>query len=395
MARIDQIQRRVLADSEKTTEFWRQLFGERMHFTWDETQPKNFQMGEQGLSKAIEELVQKTKEHLNKNVEPNRIGEASLFIREPHNDRLVLVYSTSTILRETDGIDSRIANWAENFDSKRKKLFYSLFDRLATRRNDERAREQRGLTGWIAVSGHYLLVNGEQDSAILELINKIRPETSPACNRYGPPFWGHRMSEAPSDPNRPKRYLGIPIKSIDSPETTIGVIRYSCPLEGAPLTVNDLAFFEEIGSILSALIHLESTKVRALRVAELPNQVDRLRRNGNIHDFLSFMSIGLRSQIISTYIDIGIVTERNEPRIRLVDAVGIDGAVSKHRDKLVDYLGQTDPPGFTWWLFKDAPQKPTICSSVVHDSSWKGSNTEIFYQAVLSALGIKEYTHPQ
>ena len=392
MARIDQIQRRVLADSEKATELWRRFFGKKINFTWEETPPKDFHAGETRLSQAVVQLVNEANEHLNQNVEPNRVGETSLFIREPRNDRLVLAHSTSTALREPDGTDPRIANWDENYDPNRKSLFYSLYDRLAARRNDEMPRKKRGLTGWIAVSGHYLLVNGEQDSVILDLISKIRPETAPACNRYGPPFWGRRMSEAPNDPTRPKRYLGVPVKSVDSPELTIGVLRYACPLEGAELTVNDLAFLEEISSILSALLHLECTKVRALREAELPHQVERLKRNGNLHEFLSFMSVGLRSQIISAYLDIGQVIGENSC-VRLVDAVGIDSTVSKHRMRLRDYTGDENPPGFTWWLFKDAPLRPTVRTSVVQDESWRGYNTEVFYRSALSALGIKDDHH--
>jgi len=197
------------------------------------------------------------------------------------------------------------------------------------------------------------------------------------------------MSEAPSDSDRPKRYLGIPIKSVDSPEIAIGVIRYSRPLEGAPLTVTDLAFLEEISSILSALLHLECTKVGALRAAELPHQVERLRRNGNLHEFLSFMSVGLRSQIVSVYLDVGRASGRDGAScLRLVDAVGIDGSVSKHRKELRDYTGEKIPPGFTWQLFKDAPLKPIVRTSVVRDKSWGGYNTEIFYRAALSSLGI-------
>lgn len=192
------------------------------------------------------------------------------------------------------------------------------------------------------------------------------------------------------DPDRPKRYLGVPIKSVDSPEIAIGVIRYSCPLEGAPLTVTDLAFLEEISSILSALLHLECTKVGALRAAELPHQVERLRRNGNLHEFLSFMSVGLRSQIVSVYLDVGRASGRNAAScLRLVDAVGIDGSVSKHRKELRDYTGEKVPPGFTWQLFKDAPLKPIVRTSVVRDKSWGGYNTEIFYRAALSSLGIQ------
>ena len=391
MARIDQIQRRVLADSEKVIELWRRIFGKKIHFTWEESPPKDFHAGESRLSKAVSQLVEETNDHLNQNVEPNRVGAVSFFMREPHNDRLVLIHSTSAALREPDGTDNRIANWGENYDPKRKTLYYSLRDRLAARRDDEASRKQRGLTGWITVSGHYLLVNGEQDSIALNLISKIRPETAPACNMYGPPFWGRRMSEAPSIPERPKRYLGVPIKSIDSPDTTIGVIRYACPLEGAALTVTDLAFLEEISSILSALLHLECTKVRALRAAEFPHQVERLRRNGNLHEFLSFMSVGLRSQIISVYLDIGRLRARDAAScVRLVDAVGIDGSVSMDRKNLRDYTGEKVPSGFTWHLFKQIQAKPIIRTSVVQDKSWGGYNTEIFYRAALSSLGIQE-----
>ena len=116
MARIDEIQRRVLADSEKAIELWRRLFGKEMYFTWEETPPTDFHFGENKLSKAIVQLVNETNEHLNQNVEPNRVGETSLFIREPHNDRLVLAHSTSAALREPDGTDPRIADWYENYD---------------------------------------------------------------------------------------------------------------------------------------------------------------------------------------------------------------------------------------------------------------------------------------
>lgn len=391
MARIDQIQRRVLSDSEKVVELWRCMFGEKIHFTWDETSPKYFHTDEKIISKAVTQLIDDINQHLNKNAEPNRVGDLSFFMREPHNDRLILMYSTSSALQDPDGADNRIANWGENYDPTRKTLFYSLCDRLATRRNDEESRKQRGLTGWIAVSGHYLLINGEQDSNSLDLISKIRPETAPECNTYGPPFWGRRMSEAPSIPDRPKRYLGVPIKSVDSPNATIGVIRYACPLEGASLTVNDLAFLEEISFILSALLHLESTKVKALRAAEFPHQVEKLRKNGNLNNFLSFMSVGLRSQIVSVYLDVGrILDKKTASCVRLVDAVGIDGSVSIDREKLRDYHGDEKPSGFTWSLFNQRQTKPVIRTSVVRDKSWGGFNTEIFYRAALSSLGIQE-----
>ena len=391
MARIDQIQHRVLADSEKIIDFWRRLFGQKIHNTWNESSPKDFHSDEKRLSKVIEQLVTEAKDHLNHNVENTRIGEASLFIREPQNDRLVLVYSTSSALRDPDGADNRIANWRENFDPIQKILFYSLRDRLAKMRSNEESREQRGLTGWIAVSGHYLLINGEQDSMALDLISKIRTETAPACNQYGTPFWGRKMSEAPSIPDRPKRYLGVPIKSIDSPEITIGVIRYACPLEGAALTITDLAFLEEVASVLSALLHLECTKVRALREAEFPHQVERFNRSGNLHQFLSFMSVSLRSKIISVYLDIGKVNSPEKPScVRLVDAFGIDGDVSSHRDRLHDYTGDKKPSGFTWRIFKDTTQKPIVRTSVVQDDSWGGYNTEIFYRAALSSLGVNK-----
>lgn len=390
MARIDQIQRRVLSDSETLTGLWRRFFGDMINYVWEETPPKKTQIERSSISKAIVQLIHEATVHLNKNAEPNRVGEASLFIREPHNDRLVMAYSTSASLREPDVTDSRIANWAENYDPVRKVLYYSLCDRLTTARSIDSSREQRGLTGWVAVAGHYLLVNGEQDSIILNLISKIRPDTSPACNRYGYPFWGHRMSEAPSDPARPKRYLGVPVKSVVSPDITIGVLRYACPLEGAELTVNDLAFLEEIATIIGALLNLEPTKVRALREADLPHQTDNLKRNGNLDDFLSFMSWSLRSQIVSAYLDIGHVLD-DKAHLRLIDAVGIDGTVAKHRKKLNDYTGSDQSKkGFTWWLYKTASlSRPTVQESVVLHDSWSGRNTEIFYQSALSALGIK------
>jgi hypothetical protein len=389
VARIDELQKRALSDLEKTTEFWRRYFGKDINVTWNETHPKDFHSENKEISEVIKQIVNEAKEHLNLNAKPNRIGEASLFIKEPYNDRLVLIHTTSEGLKNPKKSHSLIADINENYDQKRKYLFYPLNDRLTTNPKSDEARQLRGLTGWIATTGHYLLINGEHDSKSLNLINQIRPETSTKCEYYGTPIWGRRMSEAHSDPNNPKRYVGVPLKSITSSELTIGVLRYSCPFEGASLTVNDLAFLEEVSAILSAILNLESTKLKAYRGAELPHQRENLKRTGDLNKFLTFMSISLNSKIISTYLDIGKILNNNS-NLRLVDAVGIDGNVSKHREELYDYPAEKGNPGLTWGLFKRESDYPVKHESVFDDTNWNGLNTEIFYRSALSKFGINE-----
>ncbi|MCG8687318.1 MAG: hypothetical protein MI892_20745 [Desulfobacterales bacterium] len=391
MTRLDTIQRRILEDSEIITSFWRKYFGEKIDFTWEETPTDLPFSKEYRQSKIIETIIDESRKHLNDIIEKQfRAGDISLFVREPYNDRLVLMYSTSDLLRECDV--SRVKS--SNIDGKNNYCYYKLNDRLSIpNKADSNVREERGLTGWIAVTGHYLLINGEQDASNLDLLNEYRTNTRLKCSIYGTPIWGRRMSENESDPNNPKRYIGVPIKSISSSDLTIGVIRYVCPLNGAPLTVNDLAFLEEIASIISAIFNLESTKGRALRETLFAHKISRLKRNANINEFLSFMSTSFKSQITSVYLNVGKIIG-NADQLRLVDAHGIVGSsVADIRDDLNDYTGETfgnSGHGLTWEVFSKKRQYPIVEKSVADADGWGGLNTSIFYTPILPLLGTHD-----
>jgi len=371
---------RVQSDLFLILEKWKVHFGSGFENTCQGAQLGN-SLAHASQSKAIEDLVQIAKTRLN---ERGRIGEASLLIRDPREDRLVLVRSTSRNLQEGIASTKQVKEFSY-FDKLGNKYFYPLFDRLvdARERESDRAREARGLTGWVAVAGHYLIVNGEYGKQGLVSLDEDRPETQGACQTYGRPTWGHHVSEAPIDPMRPKRYIAVPVRSSADAERTIGVLRYACPSAGKELSDTDLVLLREIAELISAILGLEAATTRAFRGAQIADHKDYLRRTYDFGSFLAFLAKSLRSSIASVYLEVHGISS-DESRLRLLEAFGIRGSVSALRQEIQGYL--PGEAGFTRWLFDAAPNEPTVESSVHMHPSWLGKNTSVFYGKVFKEL---------
>ena len=339
-------------------EKWKVHFGTQLANTWNSSHFRSQRAST--VSNTLADLVETIKRRLN---ERGRVGEASLFVRDPREDRLILLYSTSDILRR--GVaGTRQVRDLTYFDRDQRCYFYPLHDRLAEAREREsdRARNARGLTGWVAVAGHHLLVNGEYGKQGLSTLAEDRPETAGACQIYGHPMWGRHISEAPQDPDKPKRYLAVPLRSTADRSRTIGVVRYACPCTGKELTDADLAFITELADLVSASMALEAAATRASRNYLLPLEIDHLRRTYDFGVFLEFVAKSLRSNIASLYIEVGSLFG-DPARLRLLQAYESSmSPVSQLREQLADYprIGG----GFTRWLFDDGPAEPTVESSV-------------------------------
>jgi hypothetical protein len=225
---------------------WKVNFGTDLERTWNNTKTGNMSQPHH-TPEPIKDLVETAKHRLN---EASRVGEASLFLRDPREDRLVLFYSTSENLLKGNADSKQVRDRANYFDSSQGCYYYPLYDRLADAqdRESEHSKIARGLTGWVAVAGHYLIVNGEYGNQGLISLSEDRPETLGACQRYGIPIWGRHIAEAPSDPNRPKRFIAVPIQSCADTKKTIGVLRYACPCSGRELSESDLVFLQIISA---------------------------------------------------------------------------------------------------------------------------------------------------
>ncbi len=357
---------------------WKTYFGTELEKTWSNSKTGNInQPGH--IPETIKDLVETAKHRLNE-AGPGRVGEASLLLRDPREDRLVLYYSTSQNLLKGNADSKQVKDRVNYFDSIKNCYYYPLFDRLAdaTDRESDHSRNSRGLTGWVAVAGHYLIVNGEYGNQGLFSLPEDRPETQGACQRYGIPIWGRHIAEAPSDPNRPKRYIAVPILSCADTHKTIGVLRYSCPCSGRELSESDLVFLQEISNLISSTLGLQAAATRATRGSHIALRKDHLRRTYNFGAYLDFLANSLRSNIASVYIDVGGIVG-TESRLRLLDAFGIKAPVARLRaaNQIQDYL--PGEGGFTRWLFDSAPKEPTIVTSVHGHHSWKGKNTPVFY----------------
>jgi hypothetical protein len=366
---------------------WRTLFGADFHRTY-QRMPSADSVARP--TAAIKQLVSAAKARLNMH---NRNGEASLFVRDPREDRLVLVYSTSVSLERGTASPIQVKNHTDHYDRIRRYYFYPLYDRLATtlERQSDKAAEARGLTGWVAVTGHHLVVNGEYGKAGLHSLSHDRPNTLSACQVYGHPKWGHHISEAPIDPERPKRFIAVPVRSSADASTTIGVLRYACPTTGKELSDADLAVLTELASLIAAVIGIDSVIVRASRGAQLTSAKDRLSRTYNFQQFLNFLARSLRSNIASLYLDVGPLL-RFGSQLRLVDAFGVRGSVAQQRNEVKDYGAGSK--GFTRWLFDEAPDSPTVLTSVHEHDFWAGLNTTLFYgKAFRELLEFEEHGH--
>jgi hypothetical protein len=355
---------------------WKVNFGTDLERTWNNTKTGNMSQPHH-TPEPIKDLVETAKHRLN---EASRVGEASLFLRDPREDRLVLFYSTSENLLKGNADSKQVRDRANYFDSSQGCYYYPLYDRLADAqdRESEHSKIARGLTGWVAVAGHYLIVNGEYGNQGLISLSEDRPETLGACQRYGIPIWGRHIAEAPSDPNRPKRFIAVPIQSCADTKKTIGVLRYACPCSGRELSESDLVFLQEISNLISATLGLQAAATRAIRGSEVALRKDHLRRTYNFGAFLDFLANSLRSNIASVYLDVGGIVD-TESRLRLLDAHGIKAPVARLRatNQIQDYL--QGEGGFTRWLYDSAPKEPTIVTSVHSHHSWRGKNTPVFY----------------
>ena len=366
---------RVLSDLFVILEKWKMHFASGFEDTCQSAELKDNPAAADLASKAIKDLVATAKRVLN---ERGRVGEASLFVRDPREDRLVLVTSTSRNLEEGTASTKQVKDLANYFDRNRKCFVYPLFDRLAEAkvRESEWACESRGLTGWVAVAGHHLIVNGEYGKQGLVSLAEDRPETQGACETYGRPMWGHHIAEAPIGPGRAKRYIAVPVRSSADSKRTIGVLRYACPSAGKELSDADLVLLRELAELISATLGLGAATTRAFRGSHIALHKDHLRRTYDFRAFLAFLTKSLRSSIASVYLDIGGVAG-SQSRLRLVEAFGIRDSVAALRNDIQDYLPKD--AGFTRWLYDKAPNEPTVEPSVHVHPSWRGKNTSLFY----------------
>lgn len=370
---------RLFENVEKVEKLWIDIFGKNLEEIWEDS------------SQAIKKIVVYTKEQLNR--KGLRNGEASLFIRDPLSDRLNLVFSSNQELNPESGVPPNkhyFSDRDEHYDTQQQYCFYSLCDRLSSddEKISDRARRKRGLTGWVAVTGHTLRVNSERSKSRLEDIVKDDPETQPQCNKYGTPLWGNHIAEFPRDdsPSWSKRFLAVPIKSLYSPSTTIGVLRYTCLPEGGVLTEIDTIFLKSMAEIISVIKNLEQVKTHSLRKYQLPLQEKFFEESGNFYDYLSFICQSLNSNISSLYICLNINGKRV---LRLFDAYGVTRYTGELRlkNKLKDY--NDDSKGLTHQLLKNNTDDPEMFNTVIKSDEWRGLNTGIFYGRSLKKLGIR------
>lgn len=370
---IDRVQR----DMGVVIEKWKEHFARKLDETWEGFCPRFEHVPLAEMPEAIKDIVRTAKERLN--AFGHRTGEASLLIRDPREDRLVLTYSTSSNLNKGAADPSQVKDQNNYYDTTLRRYVYPLHDTLtdAHERLSEASQRSRGLTGWVAVSGHSLLVNGEYGEKGLVSIADDQPETLSMCNTYGHPIWGRHISEAPSDPQKPKRYMAVPVKSSFDTECTIGVFRYACPRSGAELHQVDLIFISELAQLISAMMSIEAATTQSFRDSLIKDEFDNLRRTYDFQRFLHFITVSMRSSIASLYIEIGDISSPKQSKLRLVDAYGIRGAVGTLRNKIKDY--PDGDRGFTRWLFDQKGHEPVVEDSVHTHNMWEGKNTEVFY----------------
>jgi hypothetical protein len=213
-------------------EKWSTHFGVGFKETWE-----GAQRADQGRMETITDLVVTAQLRLNHR-DPGRLGQASLLLRDAREDRLLLRYSTAQNMLNGRANPNQVKDHRAYYDETLNCYYYPLFDKLVepSERSSRKAQEARGLTGWVAVTGHHLLVNGEYGKLGLPTLDEDRPETKGECQTYGCPVWGHHVSETPSDPAKPKRYIAVPVKSTAEPKKTIGVLRYACLSRGRELS---------------------------------------------------------------------------------------------------------------------------------------------------------------
>lgn len=307
------------------------------------------------------------------------------------SDRLYIEISTSSSINPHSGrVPSRhLWNKKENYDHETQRCFYQLHDRLSTadEKFSEKARQYRGLTGWVAVTGFPLRVNSERAKERLEEIKHDNPEVCEKCDAYGTPVWGQRTSEFVIKGGQwSKRLVAVPIKSVADDSIVIGVLRYVCTIESREITHFDVPILEAMARIASSILNLFRVSNLATRDHLLNIHISELTKTGNITNLLNCISSSFNSEITSLYL---LLNCGGKEFLRLFDAHGISGPIGELRSKglIQDYSDSSR--GLTWELLQQNHERPKEHNSVLDTNNWRGLNTAVFYERQLSRIGIK------
>lgn len=375
----------LFINTEEVQKLWHDTFGPKFEKYWG------------NINCALEKIVSETQKILNESGYSGneRNGHATLFLRDPLSDRLNLIFSTASFLNPNSRSPSELyfSEKSQNYDFDKKICYYQLYDRLTPDelKGELEARENRGLTGWVAVTGCPLRINSERAQPILEEIYSTNPIIHEKCKIYGVPTWGRHIAEFIIEKGKKaekwtKRFLAVPIKSIIDPSITIGVLRYTCTLEERELTRLDLPIIQSISDIISTVLNLDRIKRITMRDSLLELEMMKFRKTGNFYNFLKFIADSLGSEISSLYISIEL---NGREIVRLFDAYGISDEVGilRSEDLIKDH--DNDMQGLTWELFNSKGDSVKVYKSVIDSNNWRGLNTEVFYKKHLSRLGIQ------
>lgn len=360
---------------------WSDLFGKKFQDLWCDPET------------SIKEVIDFARDTIEKSTGLQKgASHATLFMRDPLTDRLILEYSTKNELNKGSRppSDRLFRNKRENYNGDNEECFYNLCDSLLND-NDKKSdisRETRGLTGWVTVTGIPLVINSSRSKEILEDMIKENLLAEQACETYGYPKWGHRIYEFPFPDNTKewsKRFMAVPIKSIIDTSKTIGVVRYSCPLKCRELAQLDLLFLQSIAELISVLKNIKQVKILCNRDSDLQKECLDFKQTGDFSKFLESVAYCLRSRISSLYIAINV---HGTTILRLVDAFGISGYTGNLREDIKDYSYKEG--GLTYELLECRDLEPRVYNSVVKSQKWRGRNTKLFYGKTLSELCIND-----
>jgi len=276
-----------------------------VHDLWVEVFGRSFTEGWDDSSSALRTIASRGREILNK-ASGRTQTHLTILLREPLLDRLEVEVSTQSSLSRGAGRPdtAHVPKHSENWDPERQTVYYRLCDRIlppeATSHADDAARNLRGLTGWVGVTGHYLKVNHEGAKQLLEHLMNERRETSQMIGTYGNPEWSRRTDEFPPDPDGThiKRFLAVPIHAEGS-DRPAGVVRYTCPLHEAELTSVDRLALERFAQMVSAVINASTVRTRIYREERLLVEKAGLQDTSNIRQFLTFLTQAMGARIIA------------------------------------------------------------------------------------------------
>jgi len=243
------------------------------------------------------------------------------------------------------------------------------------------------LTGWVAVTGHPVLLNHENDKDALNRFSQDHIEFAPMSEEYGEPEWAGRISEYRKEDNAGnRRFVAVPIKSFVDSQKTIGVIRYTCPGSFPEVTGLDQGFLEGAARIISAIENLKREKIWNGRelLAQAVNR--QFEFDGDFAEYLKFIAEYTMSEIASLYICLG---QEPNTRLRLVDASGLSKPIlALRQDKqLHDYSHSRT--GLTWKLLQS--HDFVRYHSVAEEAGWTGLNTSVFYEEALRKVGRPDF----